>query len=92
MALKRIPLGMTPFDGQGLSQLTLKAGLGHGRWHGEGPAAPYTQVVRIKTTEALRLLGDPALAAIEGDEERPAEDDVGDGVEAARREVLCAAD
>jgi hypothetical protein len=40
----------------------------------------------------MLALGQPALSGVEGDEERAAEDDVGDGVEAARREVLRAAD
>ena len=44
----------------------------------------HTQVVRMESTAPGLLLGDPALAAVERHEERAAEDDVGDGVEAAR--------
>ena len=50
------------------------------------------QVVRIEITLALVAAFDPALAAGQRDVERAAEHDVGDGVEAARRQILRAAD
>src|SRR3981081_599930 len=53
----------------------------------------HTQVVRMLMTldaydARLALLGDPTLAASVGRVERAMQDDVGDGVEGARAEVL----
>ena len=52
----------------------------------------HTQVVRIEITFAFCFCLDPAFAGGERHVERAVEDDVGDGVEAVRRQVLRAAD
>ena len=81
---------VAPFDRQRLAHCG-KPRLRHGRGHGIGAAVPHP-CRQDRHHRGPLTLRDPALAAIERDEERSTEDDIGDGVEAARTEVLGAAD
>ena len=81
MALKRTP--RLPHSAASDWVITLSPALDIADGTVNGPP-DHTQVVRIETTDAFLLLGQPALAGVQRDEERAAEDDVGDGVEAAR--------